>query len=153
MKKIIVFFVAIMMSFSIVGCSAAKDKEVLSVKDFETITTKEGFTYYDITSQYSYSYLKNVSIAKNSTYQIEFYQYDTSSRAKSSFDNNKDNLENDASGSKTTKSTNLKNYNTYSITDSYSYGYLCRVENTMIYVNTKKAYKDDVVKVLKKLGY
>ena len=48
---------------------------------------------------------------------------------------------------------NVSNYSKYSSSSDSSYRVVSRIDNTVIYVNSKKENKDKIKKVLKKLGY
>lgn len=137
----------------ITGCTLTKT--AITDDDFANTMSKQNYTMQDVSPQFaSYNYVKKATVAleKNKNYQIEFYVLDTEDNAKKMFENNqkifKDNTE-----KAITKSVDMKNYNTFSISNNKVYRYLCRVDNTLIYVDTKAEYKEDVEKIIKELGY
>ena len=48
---------------------------------------------------------------------------------------------------------NKKNYQKYIMTTKEKYRILSRRENTVIYLNVNKEYRQEVVEILKTLGY
>lgn len=135
------------------GCSLIKT--AITDEDFSSTMSQYNYTIQDVSQQFAnYDYVKKATIAlsENQTYQIEFYVLDTESNAKKMFKNNQKIFE-DKTKNGLTKTVDMKNYNTYSIYNKTEYRYLCRVDNTLIYIDTKVEYKDDVEKIIKKLGY
>lgn len=47
----------------------------------------------------------------------------------------------------------MKNYGIYSLITKKDYKYISRIDNTLIYVNVDKDYKDTVKDILKEIGY
>ena len=69
------------------------------------------------------------------------------------YDENKKIFEKEKTEDATEISSNWRNYDTYTLTTSLKYYYLCRVENTLLYVKVDLTHKKDVKKFIDKLGY
>ena len=154
MKKKGLLFGALFLAFIFLftGCSK---KTAITSSDFKSKAEAEGYTVTDVISQYSsYEYVKEAYVASSSDgYQIEFYVLSDKDMAKSMFETNKAIIENANGNNKMKTEVNLSNYNKYSISTSTTYGYLCRIDNTLVYVNTNKDYKDKVKDFIKKIKY
>ena len=101
------------------------------------------YTKYDAISQYSsYGYVKEATIVQSSDgYQVEFYILDDISNAISIFNTNQKNFESYKSNSSVMSTLSSSNYPSYSLTSSGYYFYLCRVDNTLLYVRVSDTYK------------
>ena len=154
MKKRNIFLgiLCFLMIFMLTGC---KDKIALSAEEFKSKVENNGYTAYDVTDQYSeYEYIKTGMVALNSSnYQIEFYVLDNESNAKRMFDDNKSKFESSQSGVSSHSEASLKNYSTYTLNSNGKYMHLCRVDNTLLYVDIDETYKDQVKDLVNKLGY
>ena len=51
------------------------------------------------------------------------------------------------------KSSDYRYYNKFVLSSDNQYKMLYRINNTVVYVDTRTKYKDDVLNVLKELGY
>ena len=154
MKKKGLFLSALLFTFILLFTGCGKKKAITS-SDFKSKAEAEGYTVVDVVNQFSATgYVKEAYVARsNEGYQIEFYVLTDNDMAKSMFETNKGIIENINGNNKMKTEVNLSNYNKYSITTSSNYGYLCRIDNTLVYVNTSKDYKDKVKSFIKKIKY
>lgn len=153
MKKIKILMLLV---FAFLLSACGTKKEALDEENFRRIMTDTGFTIVDVEKQFEeYGYFDDALIAleQTSNYQIEFYELENEGYAKSFYDNNKEIFE----ASKTDKSiyTNLDltERNKYTLVTETEYKVISRIEDTVIYINVNKEYKDEVNNILKKLGY
>ena len=86
-------------------------------------------------------------------WQVEFYVLDNSANASSMFNSNRNIFENYRSNSSSEKSAITGNSSTYSLISSGYYMYLCRIDNTLLYVKVQDTYKNTVQNFVKALGY
>lgn len=130
-------------------------KEAIKAREFASIMDDENYEIIDVTAQYeSYGIDEAyVAIEENRDYQIEFYELSSESKAKNMFETNKDYFEDGAGNSKITSSYSIGNYNIYSLTSNGNYQYLCRVDNTLLYIDVEDEYKDEVKDIVEELGY
>lgn len=154
MKKRNIFLgiVCFLMIFMLTGC---KDKIALSAEEFKSKVESNGYTAHDVTDQYSeYEYIKTGIVAlSSSNYQIEFYVLDNESNAQRMFDDNKSKFESSQGSVSSHSEASLKNYSTYTLNSNGKYMHLCRVDNTLLYVDVDETYKDQVKDLVNKLGY
>lgn len=131
------------------------EKESIKAREFASLMEDENYEIVDITSQYEAYGVDEAYIAVDSDqdYQIEFYELSSESKAKSMFESNKDYFEDGAGSSKVTSSYSVGNYNLYSLTSNGDYMYLCRVDNTLLYIDVEDEYKDEVKDIVEELGY
>ena len=140
------------MLFVLTGCG---NKNVITTNDFISKTEKLGYTTTNVIEQYaSYSYVKEATVAQSSEgYQVEFYTLDDEANATGMFNTNRSTFESYKGNSSSESSSSMGNYSSYTLTSSGYYMYLCRVENTLLYVKVNDTYKDSVKKLIKELGY
>ena len=154
MKKKGLLFSALLFAFLILFTGCSKKKAITS-DEFKSKAEAEGYTVTDVQSQYaSYGYINQAFVASSADgYQIEFYVLSDKDYAKSMFETNKSIIENVNGNNKVKTEVNLSNYSKFAITTSTKYGYLSRIDNTLIYVNTTKENKNKVSSFIKKLKY
>lgn len=142
-------FVAVLI---LTGCS----KTALTPEYFKTKMSSKGYRVVDVTSQYSSQIaLKTgyIAIKPDDSYQMEFYELVDDGVATSMFNNNKNIFENSKATSSAETSVNGSNFNKYTLSTGGQYKVVCRVDNTLLYLNVPSKYKDDIKKVLDDLGY
>lgn len=150
-KKIILGVLCLLMVFVLTGCG----KTAISTSDFKSKADNNGYTTKDVTSQFqSTGIVKEATLAmSNEGYQVEFYVLSSKDNATSMFNTNKTTFETYKSGATSEGSTNLGDTQTYSLTTSSKYMYLCKVDTTLLFVNVDVKYKDKVKSFVKDLGY
>jgi len=127
--------------------TASEFKNEMEDLDFEIVDAKYQFAEYD--------YVEKVYLAleEDGDYQIEFYKLDEEEDAINFYNNNKSIFESDKGSTSAETSVNLKNNSKYTLTTNGKYKVVSRIENTVIYLNVDKEYKDEVKDILKELGY
>ena len=153
MKKKIGLVIVILTSiFMITGCGS---KTALEPNDFVDLVEQKDYQTTNVIDQFSdYSQIKSAFIAQNKkmTYQIEYYELDTEENAKTFYTGNKD-IFKGLSNKKSNTEVDLKNYQKYTQSTDNTYSLISRIDNTIIYVNAKIEYKDEINKIIKTLGY
>lgn len=163
MKQKVVIIVLIISLLMAVGILAVVlivknidfEKDAIKAREFASLMEDENYDVADVTSQYEAYGIDEayIAIESDQDYQIEFYELSSDSKAKSMFESNKDYFEDRAGSSKVTTSYSIGNYNLYSLTSNGDYMYLCRVDNTLLYIDVEDEYKDEVKDIVEELGY
>ena len=151
-KKILLLLLLIISLFTITGCGK---RTPLNSTDFVDLMEQNEYKTTNVKEQFNeYSQIKNAFIAQNSgmTYQIEYYELDTEEDAKSFYNGNRDRFKNMEKIDKY-KNIDLDNYQKYVQTTDTVYSLIARIDNTIIYANVKIEYKEEVKKIVEKLGY
>ena len=151
-KRLTLFSILIMMAFMVSGCS----KKAITAETFEIKMESKGYDVEDVTSQYSSQIdIKKgyVAIDEDGEYQIEFYELGDNDTAISMYDNNKSVFESSKGSVSSEASVSGSNFSKYSLSTGGKYKVICRVDNTLIYLNVPSSKKDEVKKVLDSLGY
>lgn len=145
-----ILLVSIMLLFS--GCS----KTAAASDSFKAVAAEMSMETADVIQQFAaYDYVKEAIIAApaDHKYQIEFFVLSDASYAKSFFDANKAKFELSKGSSFSEKSSNGKNYVSYTLTAGDRYMFLEQVDSTVVYVDVEEAYADSVKEFLKELKY
>lgn len=132
-----------------------KEKESITAREFASMMDDEDYEIVNVTSQYESYGIDEAYLAveSNQDYQMEFYELSSESKAKSMFESNKEYFEDRAGSSKITSSYSFGNYNVYSLTSNGDYMYICRIDNTLLYIDVDDEYKDEVKDIVEELGY
>lgn len=152
MKKITIAVISILILFTLTGCG---NKKVITVEAFEEASKKHGNEVIDITDQYqNYDNVEKVMISKsNEDWNVELYILNTKESASSMFNLNKETFEKEKKEINSQSSSSFGNYETYTLISNDYYMHTCRIENTLLYVKTKKENKEAVQKLIKDLEY
>lgn len=132
-----------------------KEKASISAQQFYDEMEDEGYVMVDVTSQYA-SYgidVAYLAVKPNQEYQIEFYELSSISKAENMFETNKDYFKDRAGSSRVTSSYGFGNYDIYSLTSNGDFMYLCRIDNTLLYIDVDDSYKDEVKEIIDELDY
>lgn len=115
----------------------------------------EGYVMVDITDQYASYGIEEAYLAvkSNQEYQIEFYELSSEGKAISMFESNKEYFEGRAGSSRVTSSYGFGNYDIYSLKSNGDYMYLCRIDNTLLYIDVEDIYEDEVKEIIDELDY
>ena len=151
-KKLILCSVALVTLFVLTGCS----KKSITADMFKSKMTSKGYYVEDVTSQYDYSGVMKkgyVAIDSERNYQIEFFQLKDQENAISMYNTNKEKFENEKGSSNISKNIDGSNFSKFSLTTNGKYKVVCRVDNTLLYLNVSTKYKDKVIDILDYLGY
>ena len=131
-------------------------KEEIDEDIFVNKMTNEGFNIVNVEKQFEqYGYFEEayVALEGNGNYQIEFYELENDSYAKNFYDTNKQIFEQSKTGASIYTNVDLNNTNKYTLTTENEYKVISRINDTVVYLNVKKEYKDEANDILKKLGY
>ena len=144
--------ILILITFLLVGCGSKKE---ITSSEFKEITRDNDFYIQDVKEQFSeYDYIKEAMIAvKSGKYQIEFYVLEDEENALAFYKYNKDVFEASKESTSLYAEVDFEHNNRYTLTTGNEYKVISRINKTVVYVNTTKENKNDVNKVLKKLGY
>lgn len=156
MKKLKNLFILIISIFSIISITGCQNKNAITTDTFKTKIEDLGYVLQDVKSQFSeYDYIKEAYIAADSNYnyQIEFYILEDEENAKNFYENNKTIFENSKTRNSAYTSVDVKNYAKYTLATNNEYKVVSRIDNTVIFTDSDSKYKDDINKILKKLGY
>lgn len=154
MKKFGNLIACITMIVTAILMTGCGNKEAISSSEFKSIMGSKGYDVQDATSQFSaYDYVKQVYIALNDEYQIEFYELSDEDKAVSFFETNKTIFEDSKSSTSSQVSTSIGNHSKYALSSDESYKVVSRIDNTVIYLNVDEEYKDEVKDLLEDLGY
>ena len=152
MKKFGIFLIAFL-SLLLFGCS---NRKAITYNEFKKISEKEEYTVVEVTEQFKeYEYIKGayLAVSSDANYQVELYLFDDAKGAKAFYDLNKEIFESQGSGNNLSTNVDSKKYNKYTLTTDSKYNTITRIDNTVLYSTSDKKYKDNIVKIVKKLGY
>ena len=142
---------AVVIVFLVLG----KGKESITASEFYDEMNDEGLMVIDVTDQYASYGIDEAYIAveSNQEYQIEFYELSSVSKAENMFETNKEYFEDRAGSKRVTSSYGFSNYDIYSLTSNGDFMYLCRIDNTLLYIDVDDSYKDEVKEIIDELDY
>ncbi len=151
-KKILGIVVGLLLMFVLTGCGS---KTAITLEEFSSVAKEEGYSISDAMDQFvGIDYMKSATVAiTEDNYQVEFYELDDDTHATAFFNNNKLRFEGLKGNASLESSIDMGNYSTYSLTSDGQYMYLSRVDNTLVYVDVKEEFKDEVKELIDKLGY
>ena len=116
--------------------------------------TNEGFVVVNVKDQFAqYNYIEDAYVATNNNYQIEFYELEEDNYAVDFYETNKKVFEETKSTTSIYINEDLPESNKYTLTTDKEYKVISRIEDTVVYLNIDKKYKDEANNILKKLGY
>ena len=148
-KMLILLTVSVLLT----GCGL-KEKEPIDDEIFNKIMTNEGFKVVDVEQQFEqYGYFEDSYVATNNNYQIEFYELENDRYAIEFYNTNKNIFENQKGGTYVDSHIDLDKVNKYTLTTDKEYKVISRIEDTVVYLNVDKKYKEEVNNILGKLGY
>lgn len=147
----IIFISAVMLMCALCGCSP---KTAIDTETFTKTMEAEGFTVTDITNEVETNDVATaVLIAANDNYQIEFYVLTDTDTGEGVFYNNKQLFDDDHSAKMLSSEITSKEHNYYAFNADGNFHMIARVDNTMLWCEAAKEYKDDIVELVKTLGY
>ena len=147
MKKVFGVIVCLMV-FLVAGCS----KRSISLDKFKSIAEKEGLTVTNDDSILINDEIESHVIAKSlAGWEIEFYVFKNNSYASNTFESYKKAFA--LYDRRSTHDVSDKNFDRYSMTTDDLFGYLFRIDNTLLYIHTDKTYEEDILNLIDKLGY
>lgn len=150
MKKKILILIIMLLTILTTGCMT---RESLKANEFKINLEKRGFTVLDKTSTKSNQSIKSYYIATNNkkTYSIEYYELDNEMDAQGIYLKYKESMI--ATGAQVSTEINLGNTSKY--VDNYNgrYRVASRISNTVIWVDAKVEYQEEIKNLLKEIGY
>ena len=151
-NKIAIAFVSIVVLMcTLCSCSA---KTAIDAETFTKTMEAENFTVTDVTSNTETNGLAtSVLVAENENYQIEFYVLTNNDTGESVFYNNRNLFDDEHSVKTMASETSYGNYNYYAFSADGNFHLIARVDHTMIWCEADKAYKEEIVDLVQKLGY
>ncbi len=149
-KKFALIILVTILCLSLTACSS---KEPLSTDNFKEIMESNDFTVADSTLFVQETVTaKTVLTALGENYEIDFYELDCVDTAKNFFTLNKDAFLSEENLKNYTE-LNGSNFNYFELTNDTGFRLVSRIENTVLYCYTDAEYRDDVLKIVKELGY
>lgn len=151
-KKTLLLLSILLMILTLTGCGK---KDSITSQKFEQEATDFGYTVMDAKDQFSdYDYVNSALIAlKNDSYQIEFYELDTDAQASSMYSSNESTFDSMKGSQYKENSFSGKNYDTRTTTGNGQYMHMCRIDNTLLYMNIPEENKESAEKLLDEIGY
>lgn len=153
MKKIIIVLICILSIFQVTGCAK---KEAISADNFDKIAEENSLIITDAKDQFPDNpELEDARIASSiAGWQIEFFIFDDEEHAKNVYTKNKNDFDTNKDKDKSAfNETNTSNYSSYTLNSNGNYMHICRINNTVLYLNVPESNKDEVKKIVKELGY
>ncbi len=130
---------------------ATKEYVNLTAEDFIVKMESKGFSTDSMPSE-NEEYVELV-VAKNGNYEVEYMYFDDLVEAKYKYAELKYDVENMRGSSYSQSETNINNMQKKSLSSDGRYGYVCRINNSIIYVNTDNTYQKEIKELMKELGY
>lgn len=152
MKKQKKLLIAIIMLVTVLmtGCMT---RETLKANEFKINLEKRGFSVIDKTSTQRNQSIKSYYIAtsKEKKYSIEYYELDNEMSSQGIYLKYKESMI--STGAQVSTEINLGNSSKY--VDNYNgrYRVASRITNTVIWVDAKVEYQEEIKALLKEIGY
>ena len=129
-------------------------KKKIDTKKFIEICDRYELKHYDLSKQITDEKVKEATIGESiDLWQIEFYILNSNRDAKEMYKKNLDTYNTFAKGSVSSSKRSFIGYNEFTVVTNYRYYHVCRVKNTLLFVNVPMEYQNDVKEIIKKLGY
>lgn len=133
-----------------------RSKPSISAETFVETMKNKNFSITDLADKYSdYGYVEHAYIAINSdfTYQIEFYSLSDIAKGKEFYKEKKAELKSSRRKGESKKGNDYRYYGKFILSSDDQYKQLYRINDTVVYIDTRTKYKDEVLNVLAELGY
>lgn len=154
MKKFKKYLIVVLLVgiFTLTGCSL--NKKALTASEVKEKVEKLGFEVFDSKEEFGeVDYLTNALQLGNSNFYVEFIELKDKETAKILFQNNKEQIDDNRKGDFKNKSTSGNNYETYELIRDGYYMYVCKVDNTILYVDDKVEFESEMKQIIKALNY
>ena len=152
-KKILYVLTLMVVTLTLTGCG---NKKAITIDEYKDIMSTNSFVLNDAKNRISVnSNIKDIYIAANpkDNYQIEFYVLESVDTAKTFFSENKTRFSKEVGKNKIETKSKKGNSEKYTVTSLGQYRLVSRIENTVIYLDTRESNKKKVDEILKELGY
>lgn len=134
--------------------TACGSKTPQTVSGFTDVMEAAGFDVQDVTATTNTNGLATaVLVAAGEHYQLEFYKLTDSETGEGVFYNNKQLFTDEHAVQTLSNEVTLGNYNYYAFNADGNFHMIARIEDTMLYCEAAKEYKDEIVELVKALGY
>lgn len=158
-KSLVSILIISIMILAFTGCGSM-NKTAINTDTFISTADSKEYEVVDILEQYNeIEAIKNATVAfksedgENILYQIEFYELDAADSAMLMFNENKDLFESKTSTAVMETTVNLGNFSKYSVISNGKYMVVSRIDNTLVFVDVDKEYKDTINEFLEAIGY
>lgn len=158
-KSLVSISLILIMIFALTGCGSLNRTAINTDTFISTAESKE-YEVIDILEEYKdIEAIEKATVAlksedgENILYQIEFYELDAADSAMLMFNENKDLFESKTSTAVMETTVNLGNFSKYSVISNGKYMVVSRIDNTIVFVDVDKEYKDTVNEFLEAIGY
>ncbi len=148
--KIAFFLGLILCLTSICGCGS---KHPVTASEFNERMEEKGFNVSDVTDHVKVDYVEAINLAVADDYQIEFYVFSDNDSAASVMEQNRSMFEENKVSAANQINKNLGNYSFFSLQSDGVYRMVARIDNTMLYAVVDESHKDEIVEIIKELGY
>lgn len=149
---VLILFMTILSMFLFFGgiFMMAKPLEIVSLEEFEQIMEDKDFTVISVkeTQFADYDYVKDVKLAINEDYQIEFFVFDDTSDAEKSHMANVEKFESEKGNMTTNFTQNVSNGGIYKLQDKDKYKCSIYVDNILVFVDTNIEHKEEINSIL-----
>ena len=152
MKKKLLFVLILLSTLFITGCTT---KETLEPNQFKTQIEKKGFIVVDQTSavihlnaDLTYSY---IATTPDQRYAVEYYSFNGESGAQAFYAQKHADVT--ATGGQVSSELNQGNYQKYTLNHNGKYTVISRISNTVLFVHADKNYMEEIIIVVKDIGY
>ena len=153
MKKLSLLLVVIC-CFILTGCGNNEIKEVSTVDNFTTVTTKYGLASVNVLNNYKEStYITDSVRATLNDMTIEMVIYDSEENAIKAQDNQISQFKNVKSVNSTSTKEKGKNYYKYIMVSNGYYMVTSRIDNTLIFSKTLLTNQSTIENILNDMGY
>ena len=152
-KKILYVLTLMVVTLTLTGCG---NKKAITIDEYKDIMSTNSFVLNNAKNRISVnSNIKDIYIAANpkDNYQIEFYVLESVDTAKTFFSENKTRFSKEVGKNKIETKFKKGNSEKYTVTSLGQYRLVSRIENTVIYLDTRESNKKKVDEILKELGY
>lgn len=149
-KLALTLFVCALLLSVLTGCGA---KTAQTADGFTQIMEDAGFEVKDDTSELGTEDITSVLFAVGKNYQMDYYAFSDNETCKDFFYYNKEELDEEFSVKSISSTITMNNYNYYAFNADGDFHMIVRVDNTLLICVAEKAYKSEIVDLLKTLGY
>jgi len=149
-KNLIKICLCFLILFGLTGCI---NKEKITKEVFNSVTESYNLNVIDRTEEYNDDILISYVYSSNDEYFIEYYELNNEENAIKLYDQNVYEMENSKGANYSESFLNGNNCQSYAVTANGKYTYISRVENTIVFSEVKKEYKDKIKEIVKDLGY
>lgn len=149
-KKLSLFLLVILLCVSLVGCG---EKVAKTPEEFNDFMESKDFTVADSTLfAQTVVTAKTVLTALNDNYEIDFYELNCEETSKEFYNLNKEAFKSEDSSNFSTE-VNGSNFDYFEMANDSGFRLTSRIDNTVLYCYTEVEYKDEIIKLVKELGY